>query len=898
MSRIRRRIGKPVLRVLVTSTLATILLAFVSTPAIAAIIDVNSLADNDVSGDGSCTLREAMVNADDDAELSGGDCLAGAGNDAIVFSTGPGTIELDSGLPFVKTDMSINGPVAGNMVVRGPLGATNFWVTGPDSAILILDRIDLSVPIAGSSLCVRVDGHGTLEFYRGNLYCSAGIRARSTSTLVVDSSTIYGSRPINIFDTGGLDGTTSVTVMNSSVEGTFWPAIGVDASGDAEVIVDVRDSTLTGISGMNVLATDESMVFVDIADSIVKDTTSGLRFGSFAEFGGDSTVHAKVERTTFSNSGEGILTRGTSGTVFVTLNESIIVGGDTGIIHGNTPGHLYVTNSTISGNDIGVENGDDVSAIFTHVTVTDNELGIFGGESAYTNINRTILAGNDIDCEGEAPSSTGYNVVGVNCGISASTADIIGTDGSPVDPRLWGLTSSGGPTRIHRLRADSPAVDRISLATCFIGNDQRGFPRPEGDGCDAGAYELEQADLSITKTDGVSSAVPGESVVYTIVAGNAGASDDPSVSVIDSFPAVLSCTYTSVAAGGASGNTAAGAGNLDETLSMPAGSSVTYTVTCTIDSAATGTLSNTATITSSVADPIPGNNSATDSDTVLTPMADISVTKDDGLTTAIPGETIVTYIIVASNAGPSDDPGVSLADTFPADLTCAYTSVAAGGATGNTAAGSGDLAESLSMPAGSSVTYTVVCSIDPAVTGTLSNTATVISSVTETNPGNNSASDSDTLLIPTADLAVTKEDSVDPVEAGHDMFYTITVNNPGPSDASNVVVSDSLPDALLFQNTSGCAEDPVGVPTCSLGTIAAGGSAQYTIFVKMRDAANNPVLNTASVDSDAVDPQPANNSATQETTVFSVPIPVNNPLALMFLVLLLGGFGWSAIRRS
>jgi len=491
MSHIKRRIVKPMGRVLVASTLATILLALATSPVVAAIIDVNSLADNEVAGNGLCTLREAILSANADADLSSGDCLAGLGDDAIVFSTGPGTIELDSGLPFVKTDMSINGPVAGNMVVRGPLGATNFWVTGLDSAILILDRIDLWVPIAGSSLCVRVDGTETLEFYRGNLYCAAGIRAGSTSTLVVDSSTIYGSRPINIFNTGLLDGTTSVTLKNSSVEGTFWPAIGVDASGDGEVIVNVRDSTLTGANGIGVFAIDESTVFVDIADSIFKDTNTGLDIGAVGEGGGDSTVHAKVERTTFSNNGKGILTRGTSGTIFVVLNESIIVGSDIGIIHGNTPGHLFVTNSTISGNDIGVENGDDVFANVGHTTITNNEIGIFGLESAYVNINRTILAGNDIDCAGGAPSSTGYNVVGVNCGISASTADIIGTAGSPVDPGLWGLTSSGGPTRVHRLRADSPAVDRTSLATCFIGTDQRGFPRPVGNGCDAGSYELE-----------------------------------------------------------------------------------------------------------------------------------------------------------------------------------------------------------------------------------------------------------------------------------------------------------------------------------------------------------------------------------------------------------------------
>ena len=198
------------------------------------------------------------------------------------------------------------------------------------------------------------------------------------------------------------------------------------------------------------------------------------------------------------------------------------------------------------------------------------------------------------------------------------------------------------------------------------------------------------ADPSVTKTDGVTSATPGGSVTYTIVVSNAGPSPDPAVTLADTFPAPpLTCTYTSVAAGGATGNTAAGSGDLAETLSLPAGSSVTYTVSCNIDADATGALSNTASITPSITDLAPGNNSATDNDTVLAPEADLAVTKSDGVTTAVPGQTTLTYTIVASNIGPSDDPSVSLTDTFLADLTCTYTSVAAGGATGNTAAGSG-----------------------------------------------------------------------------------------------------------------------------------------------------------------------------------------------------------------
>ncbi len=80
-----------------------------------------------------------------------------------------------------------------------------------------------------------------------------------------------------------------------------------------------------------------------------------------------------------------------------------------------------------------------------------------------------------------------------------------------------------------------------------------------------------------------------------------------------------------------------------------------------------------------VTDPTPGNNSATDSDT-LTPSADLSITKTDGVTTATPGGS-VTYTITASNAGPSNATGATVADTFPASLTCTWTCGGAGGGT-------------------------------------------------------------------------------------------------------------------------------------------------------------------------------------------------------------------------
>lgn len=135
------------------------------------------------------------------------------------------------------------------------------------------------------------------------------------------------------------------------------------------------------------------------------------------------------------------------------------------------------------------------------------------------------------------------------------------------------------------------------------------------------------ADLSITKTDGVSAASAGGSVTYTITASNAGPSNANGATVADTFPAGLTATWTCAGAGGGT-CTAAGSGNINDSVNLPVGASVTYTATAAVSPSASGTLSNTATVSgpAGVPDPNPGNNSATDADTVKTAPAAPSVT--------------------------------------------------------------------------------------------------------------------------------------------------------------------------------------------------------------------------------------------------------------------------------
>src|SRR5205823_4891585 len=185
-----------------------------------------------------------------------------------------------------------------------------------------------------------------------------------------------------------------------------------------------------------------------------------------------------------------------------------------------------------------------------------------------------------------------------------------------------------------------------------------------------------------------------------------------------------------------------------------------------------------------------------------TPTADLSVALTDGKTTVDAGAAD-TYTVVVSNAGPSGVSGAVVSDNFPAIFTgVTYTATQIGGASGFTASGSGNISDTVTMPAGSVITYIATGTISPsAPTGTLAKRATVTapSGVTDPNLNNNSATDTDTLML-AADLKVTVTDGKKKVVAGATDTYTIVVTNVGLGNVTGGEVTDNLP-AIVSRTT-------------------------------------------------------------------------------------------------
>ncbi|HTX91046.1 MAG TPA: SdrD B-like domain-containing protein, partial [Anaerolineales bacterium] len=380
-----------------------------------------------------------------------------------------------------------------------------------------------------------------------------------------------------------------------------------------------------------------------------------------------------------------------------------------------------------------------------------------------------------------------------------------------------------------------------------------------------------QVDLSVTKTDGVTQYVPGQSVTYTITVANSGPSDATGATVTDSFPAGVTAAWTCTGSGTAT-CAASGTGNINDTVNIPAGQHVTYTVTANILSSLTGDLVNTATV-AHPADTDNTNNSATDTDTQHT-QVDLSVTKTDGVTQYVPGQG-VTYTVTVANSGPSDATGATVTDSFPAGVTAAWTCAGVGGAT-CTASGSGNIGDTVDIPAGQHVTYTVTANIASTLTGDLVNTATVAHPA-DTNSANNSATDTDTQNSQ-VDLSVTKDDGVTQYVPGMSVTYTVTIVNSGPSAAPLSVVSDSIP-AQVASWTWTCTGATGGATGCNGAAgsstdfsdtvnLPSGSSLTYTVVANIQSSATGDLVNTATIApaSGITDTNSANNSASDTDT--------------------------------
>lgn len=261
---------------------------------------------------------------------------------------------------------------------------------------------------------------------------------------------------------------------------------------------------------------------------------------------------------------------------------------------------------------------------------------------------------------------------------------------------------------------------------------------------------------------------------------------------------------------------------------------ITYQATVTDNVAEFGdTLQNTANVDF---DNLPGNDpnqrggNANDTQNVQIVGPDVVVTKDDGAATVTPGGTLTYTLNVENKATATDDAtNIVVVDTLPVGVTFS----GAPGGVFNPATRTVTFVIA-SLAPGASQNLSIDVDVDtPAAAGleTLTNSVSVSHDDIDPTPGDNTDTDNTTLDAAPA-LTIVKDDGITTVTPGESIQYTITIQNTGDQDSSNVVVVDNFPNDVLSAvsvNLGGVVNQTAGTVQWNLGTVAAGQTLVLTL---------------------------------------------------------------------
>ena len=223
--------------------------------------------------------------------------------------------------------------------------------------------------------------------------------------------------------------------------------------------------------------------------------------------------------------------------------------------------------------------------------------------------------------------------------------------------------------------------------------------------------------------------------------------------------------------------------------------------------------------------------------------ATISITKTANPTGPVNAGDEIGFDITVTNDGTQTTLGVSMTDTLPAGIS--WTADAPTGATANCSIASGVLTcTASSLAAKASFTVHVHGMSSPAVCGTVSNTADVITS--------NDGSDSDdaSVVVNCPALKVTKTADAASVNAGDDIGFTVQVENTGAGTAYGATLSDPLPAGVTWTVDPAYADQgscsiSSGTLSCDFGDLASGASVSVHVTATTSYAACSTYDNTA-----------------------------------------------------
>jgi CSLREA domain-containing protein len=276
--------------ILVVVFLASLVLA---QPAYAAGLTVNSDADT-TADDGTCTLREALTNANDDSQLyaTSGECAAGSGSDTISF---------DSSLSGATIYLASTLTISSNVTIDGSALASKITISGDDNVRVFQTTGHNLVHVALYSLIVTKgfvsgDGGGLLNdaimtitnsIFDGNTAENGGAISTNGALTIIDS-TFSGNS--SIASDGQVGGGAILNGYTLTIRGSTFSGNTADASGGAGGAIynvasgEIYNSTFSGNSAANagaILTTQPLTITNSTISGNSAITTGGLSIGAY-----------------------------------------------------------------------------------------------------------------------------------------------------------------------------------------------------------------------------------------------------------------------------------------------------------------------------------------------------------------------------------------------------------------------------------------------------------------------------------------------------------------------------------------------------------------------------------------------------------------------------------------
>ncbi len=379
------------------------------------------------------------------------------------------------------------------------------------------------------------------------------------------------------------------------------------------------------------------------------------------------------------------------------------------------------------------------------------------------------------------------------------------------------------------------------------------------------------ADLSVV-TVGPPTITAGTTVTYTITATNNGPNDAANVQITNTLPSGFILSSITAVNTNPDNFVPTGSNTVRAAIMGAGHTDVFQVVAMALSSltAADSPKTDTATISSSTTDPVSANNTSTTSANIVT-SADLAIVKTTTEAVVTAG-TDLTYTITLTNNGPSDAQAVVVSDLLPATVAVKSPLTQTSGPDKFTFANSTTTNPTV-VGAGNTDTFTLVVHAlsSDADGSTITNTAKV-ASPTDPNLANNTSS-VNTAVITSADLSVTAV-GPPPQNEGDIFTYTLTLHNGGPSDAQNVVLTDTVPAGLAMLSLTPNAGNPDSftqsisgntLTETAKGPIAAGNTDTFTL--KVQAVEDGKLTDTVSASTTTPDSTPGNNTSRATTAV-------------------------------